>query len=195
MLVLPGHTTHVTQMFDVVITSPLKSAYTKLLVKLLKENDVSRGDQSKAAKARYLAVRAFLNAWDKTCTLESCRKAAKVCGYHPFNREKVCESPFVHEFSAEEESAYNERMAKRNRLSIGGKLITKGKTLAKIAELVAKCPPLAYLSEPIMLSSQYTHFVSHFVRRRLPNNCYYLGRLPPFVSTKDEIIQFIEPND
>ena len=46
VLTLPGHTTHVTQMFDVILASPLKTEYTKLLNKLLKQWGIKRGEHT-----------------------------------------------------------------------------------------------------------------------------------------------------
>lgn len=39
ILILPAHTTHITQMFDVCLTHPLKQLSTKLLKQLIKENE------------------------------------------------------------------------------------------------------------------------------------------------------------
>ena len=80
---------HITQMFDVLLASPLKSEYTKVLDKLFRQNGVQKGDKRKIAQARQLSIHSFLTAWDKACTLHHCEKAVCICGYSPFNPEII----------------------------------------------------------------------------------------------------------
>ena len=193
VLTLPGHTTHVTQMFDVILASPLKTEYTKLLNKLLKQWGIKRGDKSKIGQARYLAVYCFYTAWQRVCTSHHCRKAAKVCGLFPFNENAVTSSKFVREFTEQEEAEYEARLERRTRFDINSKVITEPEVLSSIAEMVSKCPQLSYLCEE--WHGNYSDFCKIRCKRQLPNKCYFLGRLPPFVASDGRIIQIPEPYD
>ena len=194
VLILPGHTSHITQMFDVVLASPLKSKYTKLLNTLLKENSIQPGDQSQIGKARYLAVLAFITAWNSICTPYNCKKASEKCGFFPFNAEAISRSPYVVEFTDEQERQYQQRISRRTRFDINSKIITESMVLNEITNMVVKCIKLHYLCQPVTTIS-YTEFAKNACRRCLPNNCYFLGRLPPFVTFNDTVISFELPSD
>lgn len=42
VLILPAHTTHITQMFDVRLAHPLKNLSAKIMKKLIQENEINR---------------------------------------------------------------------------------------------------------------------------------------------------------
>ena len=192
VLVLPGHTTHVTQMFDVVLAAPLKTEYAKLLAKQLKINGIERGDKAQIAQKRRIAIYCFLSAWDRVCTLHHCTKAAAVCCYYPFKADAVASSIYVREFSEEEEQEYNERIQARTRFDINAKIITQPDILEQIQQMVGKCLQLRHLC--IQQYPSYIDYCLHSCVRKLPNNCFFLGRLPPFVN-KDGVIRHIpEPS-
>lgn len=193
VLVLPGHTTHVTQMFDVVLAAPLKIEYAKLLSKLLRINGINRGDKSQIAQKRKLAIYCFLTAWDRVCTMHHCAKAASVCGYHPFKADAIAQSVYVREFDQQEEEQYLERVRNRTRFDINGKVITHPDVLQQILEMVSKSIQLRHLCFPI--DTSYSIFCKRVCTRKLPNSCYFLGRLPPFVNADGQVINFPEPND
>ena len=193
VLTIPGHSSHVTQMFDVILASPLKSTYTKILNQLLKKNHVQRGT-SLIAKARYLAVYAFITAWDNVCTMYNCQKAAEKCGYYPFNEQAVASSIYVEVFSQEREASFQERMNRRTRLDINSKIITYPANLHAIAEMISQSPHLAHLI-PSEIPISYSEIIRRNVKRSMPNKTFFLGRLPPFVNGEGKIIHFPVPND
>lgn len=193
VLVLPGHTTHVTQMFDVVLAAPLKCEYARLLAKQMKDNGIKRGDKSQSALKRRLAIYCFLSAWDKVCTTHHCTKAAAVCGYKPFKEDAIASSIYVREFSEAEERDYQERLMRRNRYDINAKLITDPAVLDQIIAMVGKSTHLQHLCEPI--GTNYSMFCKQTCHRKLSNNCYFLGRLPPFIDSMGNVHTFPEPSD
>ena len=195
VLTLPGHSTHVTQMFDRVLASPLKHDYTKNLNKLLKENKIIRGETSQIGLARKLAVISFLAAWQKNCTVLNCAKAGKVCGFYPFDPHAIESNEFVKEFSAEEEEAYQQKLNERRRFDIGGKVITNSDVLNEIQKIVARCVKLSHLVNVIPNGWNYSTLVGQFVTHHLKNDCCFLGHLPPFVKRDGMIVQFPEPAD
>ena len=193
VLVLPGHTTHVTQMFDVVLAAPLKTEFAKLLAKMLKINGIQRGDKSQIAQKRKLAIYCFITAWDRVCTLHHCTKAAAKCGYHPFKEDAIASSIYVREFDEDEERQYEERLQARTRYDINAKLITEPEVLGKIQEMVGKSVQLQHLC--LKIFTNYIDYCQHVCKRKLPNGCYFLGRLPPFVARDGRIHHIPEPSD
>ena len=194
VLTIPGHSSHVTQMFDVVLASPLKSMYTKTLNKLLKSKNVERGATSFIAKARYLAVSAFISAWDSVCNLYNCTKAAEKCGYFPFNEEAIASSVFVEIFSEEREALYQERLNRRTRLDINSKVITEPENLSDIANMISASAHLSHMI-PGEIPMSYSEIIRMNVRRCMPNKTFFLGRLPPFVTSDGNVTHFVAPHD
>lgn len=194
VLIIPGHTSHVTQMFDVVLASALKSTYTKILNQMLKKSDTAKEITTYTGKVRYLAVFSFITAWDSVCTLSNCERAAAKCGYYPFNENAITTSVFVEIFSEEREALYQEKMNQRTRLDINSKIITDPDNLREIAEMISKSPHLAHLI-PGAIPMRYTEIINMSVKRQMPNKTFFLGRLPPFVTGESKIVYFPEPND
>ena len=81
IFILPSHTSHVSQLFDVALASPLKRAFTDLFYQLINNgtNKVieRNGNENHAATLRKCAVEAFLQAWEITCTRTNCQAGAK----------------------------------------------------------------------------------------------------------------------
>ena len=86
VLILPAHTTHITQMFDVCLAAPLKSVFAVNLQKLLKDCP-PLPSSALIAKMRYCVVQALLSAWNSVCTPMACAKAARKTGWYPFSKE------------------------------------------------------------------------------------------------------------
>lgn len=63
VLVLPAHTTHITQMFDVCLASPLKSTYSKIFDTLLNEVAFTDNSPSIISKIRRCALAAIISSW------------------------------------------------------------------------------------------------------------------------------------
>ena len=183
VLVLPGHTTHITQMFDVCIASALKAHYTKILNKLLKESIIAI--ENKSAKARYCAVRAFITAWQKVCTHDACIRAAKKTGLYPFNPRAVANSPFVREGDAPEEAA-----RRVTRLEIGGKVITEPVMINAIARMLGSCPQFAHLCLVPRAGLTYCQYIKEICKPVLRNGCAFLGRLPCYVDRDKKVVTF-----
>jgi hypothetical protein len=97
VLILPGHTTHVLQALDVVINSPLKAEFKRLLMAAI-EAMLSKGmpdERSKADVLRCQMVSAFLDAFAAVTTPKNLYKGFEATGFSPFNPDRPHESPFL----------------------------------------------------------------------------------------------------
>ena len=92
IFVLPAHTSHVTQMFDVGIASPFKSCFTEEFHKLLKLFDPNLNHPG---QLREFCVKAALYAWDTKANIKSCANAAKMTSTYPFNKDVLIHNKFV----------------------------------------------------------------------------------------------------
>lgn len=115
VLVIPAHTSHILQAFDVLLASPLKSYFRKFLIE---EQDAFRHSGlliSKAAQARRLYVRAFLRAWNTTASPIYCKKSFELIGVVPICPERILESPFViHTDATMQDSVINNKIITSN---------------------------------------------------------------------------------
>ena len=73
VLILPAHTTHITQMFDVFLAHSLKRLAAKIMKKLMKEN-IANKDMTRISIIRKSAIMAVISAWVSICNPESCQK-------------------------------------------------------------------------------------------------------------------------
>ena len=95
VLILPAHTTHLLQAFDVVLASPLKSHFRRFLSA---EKDAQRGMRrimKQAAWSRLVTVSAFIRAWRAVTSGTLCARSFEHVGIFPLNPQRVLDSPFV----------------------------------------------------------------------------------------------------
>lgn len=96
VLILPAHTTHLLQAFDVVLAAPLKSHFKRFFA-LTKQT--IRSDphcpSTRAGRSRYIAVTSFLRAWAAVATGPLCARSFAKIGVHPIDPDHVLRSPFV----------------------------------------------------------------------------------------------------
>ena len=114
VLVLPAHTTHLLQAFDVVLAAPLKSHF-KRFFSLAKQTAGTDPycPGTKAGKSRYLAVTAFLRAWQAVATGPACARSFRKVGISPIDPGRVLRSPFIVEradFALEENTILNNQL-------------------------------------------------------------------------------------
>jgi hypothetical protein len=80
VLVLPSHTSHILQMFDIGLASPVKQALSGIY-RRLKRSVLPFEDA--AAKVRYAAVMAILPAWKSSSSIDNCQMSARKAGIWP----------------------------------------------------------------------------------------------------------------
>lgn len=95
VLVLPAHTTHLLQAFDVVLASPLKSHFRRFLAAEKQANEHRRGSLSQAAWSRLVTVAAFIRAWRCVTSGSLCARSFEKVGIFPLCPDVVLRSPFV----------------------------------------------------------------------------------------------------
>lgn len=100
VLILPAHTTHLLQPFDVVLAGPLKAAFRHYLTEeKAKLRDIH---MTGAARTRSILVRAFIRAWRTVATPGACVRSFGAVGIFPISPYVVLESPFVTDVSPAE---------------------------------------------------------------------------------------------
>ena len=141
VIVLPSHTTHVLQWFDVGLAAPLKRYFSSKFKKNLKESCNNPALTSNAAKYRDAAIRTFVDAWSATCTPSNCMAAAKATGMYPFNPNAVRDSVFVRNLTPEEQRRYDAREARNaRRVTISNKLLTDAQLIIDLANQINAVP-------------------------------------------------------
>lgn len=188
VLVLPAHTTHITQMFDVCLASPLKSTYSKIFDTLLNEVDFTDNSTSKISKIRRCAIAAIISSWSNTCSYVSCSKAASVTGYVPFDKSRVRSSKYVIQRTEEEDREYLEKRARRIRLDINGRIINSPDFIQLINNKIVNHPKFSHLAVKASLQS-WSDFVKSCIRDT-KNECIFLGRICPFVARDEHFYSF-----
>jgi hypothetical protein len=97
ILIVPGHTTHFLQPFDVGIAEPLKAEFKQQLQQEINSlaAELTDGQRTKAEALRCHMVAAFLNAFHKVTTPGDLSSAFAATGFIPFSLSRPLGSPFV----------------------------------------------------------------------------------------------------
>ncbi len=180
VLILPSHCTHVMQIFDVSIASPLKTYFGAALKKYLHDMD---DDGPAAPKIRRAAIESFLHAWSAACTYKNCVNGAAKTGISPVSFDAVCASPFVRDIPHED-------IARRRteRLDINGRIITEAETINEINAAISRFEKFSHLClRPY--EGTYQLVAQHSVTGER-NGCRLLSKLPPFITNNEHIIYF-----
>ena len=184
VLILPSHSTHVMQMFDVSIAAPLKTYYGSAIKKYL--HDMS--DEGAAApKIRHAAIEAFISAWSQACTYKNCTNGAIKTGTCPTSFDKVCESPFVKEIPQEDEERIH-RNEINGKVSINAQIITESTKIREIDESLKRFDRYAHLCLHDCEGTYQT--MAQAAVGAEHNGCKMLSPLPPFITNTDKIVYF-----
>ena len=135
VLILPAHTTHLLQIFDVILARKFKKKFSKLFSKMFINQKFTDGS-SMASVIRECVFSSLLQSWNESCTKDDCENAAKITGTFPFNTEIVLNSTFVHELTNEEKDFLKKKRRQNNILNINGKIITNYDTLNEINQTI-----------------------------------------------------------
>ena len=125
LITLPGHVTHIMQLFDVGLASPLKNLYSQILKDYIKlRHGLIEGNMT--ATLRRISVEAIIEAWNKVATIKNIQSSAKAVGLYPYDPTVPLNHQYVRPLTAEEQHLENERnLRARNFLSINNKELTK----------------------------------------------------------------------
>lgn len=136
VLILPSHTSHLLQMYDVVLARKFKKRFSNKFSQKL-TNQSLLNNRSIASAVRQCVISSLVEAWSETCTVEDCLTAAKVTSTFPFDPNVVLSNTFVHVLT-EEENEVMRKKRKNNRLNINSKIITELDFLDKLNQHVLK---------------------------------------------------------
>jgi hypothetical protein len=96
VLILPGHSTHVLQAFDVGIASALNTEFKELLQRRIEElMRIDPSSRTESDALRCILVDCFLNALHTAMTPGNLASAFEATGFVPFNLDRALASPFV----------------------------------------------------------------------------------------------------
>ena len=148
VLVIPSHCSHVLQMFDCVIASPLKKDFSNYFEKILSNIQDDHDIDKMTAKVRYAAILSFASAWKRNCNPYTAEKAAKITGTYPPNAEEALKSVFVHQLTEEEQARFNKRMERlQKRINISGQIITNDEKIYSLADSIQKVKKFVHLCD------------------------------------------------
>ena len=182
VLILPSHTTHVLQWFDVGLAAILKQAFRTNIKKNLKEVADATSFRSDAAKYRYAVIKSFIDAWTSVLTISNCLSAAKATGFFPCDPEAPKRSVFVRDLTTEEQARVDARNARNaRRFTIGSNLVTEANFLVQLDNYVKESPGFAHLCGlERLITKSYKELVQE-VLTNPHNNSYLLSAVPPLV--------------
>lgn len=132
-MVLPAHTTHLLQMFDVVLAKPFKKFFSEKFLKIFSQKDLTK--ETMAAAIRESAINSLIKSWSDVCSVQNCESAADKTGIYPLNLEKVLSNPFIHSLTEEEKLIIQNRR-RTNRLNINGKQLNDPETFNQINQSI-----------------------------------------------------------
>ena len=107
LVLIPPHTSHLLQPFDVVVASPLKNYFKEELVSQKFNNYIQNGIDIIKQTRRELRdslIHSFINSLRKSCTIENIQSGFRQAGIVPINAEEPLSSQYS---MLPENEAYN----------------------------------------------------------------------------------------
>ena len=177
LFVIPSHTSHVTQLFDVGIASPMKSQFSTLLKSMMQNFSP---DDNNQGQLRRFCDDAALQSWSIKSNYRSCTKAAKLTGIYPCDDTCLMKNKFVREITPEIEKFMSKKLknGKKNELNINCEFLTSIEQINMIDEVI-KC---SQKHQHLCLKKydlNYTQSITQQCTKNI-NDCYFLGRIPPY---------------
>ena len=138
VLVLPGHCTHVLQLFDVGLAGALKEKFGIILRRNLKDKRMYTQNVM-SENIRKIVVESFVEAWNSVCNKSNCEHAARITGIYPVDPEAPKATGFLKDLTPEERARQDAIDArKRNRLDINASIITADEKIEEIRQTVRR---------------------------------------------------------
>ena len=118
VVVLPAHTTHILQLFDIILASPFKNELSKIIQTKMRDQSSFDG-MSNAASLRHISITSVVESWNRVCTTKNCLLGARKAGLLPCGSHEPLQSKYVRELSEFEQQQVNMRAnANANRINI-----------------------------------------------------------------------------
>ena len=122
VIVLPSHTTHIIQPFDVAIASSYKAEFKKSMLRNLQKATLTQ--LSRADALRTASVGAAVEAYHKSATWSNCQSTFRRTGFRPASADEIRRSPFVLEGRRDEAAVTTYQLS--------GRVITDSDELAQL---------------------------------------------------------------
>ena len=171
VLILPAHTSHVTQPFDVGLAAPMKTKIRNLVsnpgmfIKMLLNTEPCQ-----AARDRITIVGAIINAWAAVATPANCSSAFAAAGISPYNFEgRVLTNRFVRQTNG------NDVEEQQRGIAINGKILTSDQKRLEIANFCYN----AHFTSVDQIPSKTTAELMTYLKEG-PEHIFY--DLPPLFS-------------
>ena len=181
VIVLPSHTTHLLQVFDVILAAPLKSAFTKIFNEYKKKKKYVIPN-NQAATMRNLLVHSMIAAFDAVCTVDNVHVGARKTGIMPVNREVVKASEFVREPTNEEQNLHRQQH-QRNHLCTNNCLLTDSAKIQEISDAITCSDILKSKfdeSNGVTAQLAYMNYTNACIRSINNGSSRWLSRTYPF---------------
>ena len=144
VIVLPAHSSHITQPFDVALAAPFKAYLRRAKDSIPQCIRDKIQHLNPTAQRRYIAVLNIIDSWKRAATISNISSAWAKAGIYPLNVDKVLQSPYVRKFLPEDVIAPE---AQRNSITINAMELTTPEKLLEIARHCTKNPNLAFLPQ------------------------------------------------
>ncbi len=179
VFILPAHTSHLTQIFDVGIASPMKGVFTQLFNDMIKN---FQPELNQASQLRRFCVESAIVSYDIKCNIKSCKIAAELTSTYPCNYEKIMNNKFVSELTPqlkiiEEEK---ERRKRNEPVNINCKVITNEAFLNSLNDYILTSKKHKHLALNNN-SGAYEDYIKE-VQKNDKNDCRMLSFIPDFYS-------------
>ena len=149
VLVLPSHTTHVLQFFDIGLAAPLKQKFSMIFARNMK-NETMFIEGNLNASLRKIAIESFVEAWDIVCSRDNCKATARAVGYRPFDVAQPLSNQYVRELTPQERANVEARERRRaNMLNISSSNITDHEKLEEIRAALNRTQGNTELCKPL----------------------------------------------
>ncbi len=179
VLVLPGHCTHVLQLFDVGLAGALKEKFGIILQRNLK-NPKMYTERVMAENVRKIVIESFLEAWNQVCNKHNCEAAARITGTYPVDPDAPRQTGFLKDLTAAEKARLDEmERRKAQRLDINCSIITQPDKIDQIRETVKRNRDDADLAKPLSEFPNFSEFCRFYFKRARENSVLMLSRPIP----------------
>ena len=111
--------------------------------------------------------------------------AAKKTGFYPFDPHAIESSPFVRDIPVQPEA--QRRIA---RLEIGGQVLNSTAMINSIVRMLQTCPQFTHLCCLPRAGVTYVDYVKDVCKKKLPNGCHFLDRIPCFRRRNGNLYSF-----
>ena len=177
VIVIPAHTSHILQVFDVSISSPLKSYFSEELRKMLKEIDEN---QPTAPQLRRAIIMSFIKSWSSAASSRNAINGFRKTGILPCDVNAPLSNYFVRELTEDEQQRFDDR-TRRNatRLNINNTIITRPEIISRIDNSLIGVEKFQHLRLQAAIVDYVQYVRSVIISPH--NGCYLLSRPPPYV--------------